>query len=429
MRYLILGASLSGLEDVARILLDDGSDVVMYDMESVTLPEDFVGAVTLHQGEWLVEYLEDVDRIVMSPWFAEVRPPVSDALKAGVDLITEAGFGLERLTTPFVAVTGTNGKTTVTELATEMLAGSGIRTLAAGNVGTPVTSLRDTDSDILVVELSSAQLRFLGDAAPRAAALLNIAPDHIDWHGSFDAYVSAEARIFARMAPDALLAYNADDPIVVSLAEGARCRLVPCSGSRIPENGNGVDAGRVVINGDAFRAPFSDPSYLFNLVAAGTLALSAGATVDAVASSIEDFAPGAHRRQVLDTSDGIVWIDDSKATNPHAVAGAVVAYAPVILLAGGQNKGLDLAPIGELEGVTALIAFGDAGTEIANVCTSPVTVVESLEGAVAAARLLAAPGDTVLLAPGCASFDEFASYAERGDVFQRLVKGTEGTYV
>jgi len=427
MKTLILGTSLRGLTDAARISLADGAEVVMYDAESPEPPSYLRDRVTVLPAEWRAEYLDDVDRVVASPWFAEVQPPLSDVLSAGIEVITEAGFGLEHLDLPFVAVTGTNGKTTVTELIAEMLTTSGVRARGGGNLGTPVSGMTETDADILVLELSSYQLRFLGSAVPMAAALLNIAPDHLDWHGTFEAYVAAKTRIFTGMDSTAVLAYNFDDPVVVDAVAGAECSLVPCSGLTIPRDGNGVAQARIVIEGNDFFAPTADPSFLFDLVTAGTVALAAGATPEGIASSIGAFRPGAHRRQIVETNDGIVWIDDSKATNPHATTAAVAAYAPVVLLAGGQNKGLDLSPIASLDGVTKLIAFGEAGPAIGAMTRQRVTVVDSLEEAVEVARASAGSGDTVLLSPGCASFDEFSSYAERGDAFQSLVKRTEGT--
>ena len=250
---------------------------------------------------------------------------------------------------------------------------------------------------------------------------------HLDWHGTFGNYVAAKSRIFKGMAGDSVLAYNAHDGVVVDAVAGATCALVPCSGVDVPRGGNGVNDGRVMINGHAFDAPTSDPSFLFDLVAAGTLAMAVGASADGVDAAIGSFVPGAHRRQVVDTCDGIRWIDDSKATNPHATSAAVAAHQPVILLAGGQNKGLDLSSIGRLDGIETLIAFGAAGPLIGRSATVDAIVVDSLEAAVAQARNVARSGDTVLLSPGCTSFDEFTSYAERGDEFHRLVKQMKGT--
>jgi len=425
VRYLILGASLRGLKDAATRAARDGAEVLLFDQEHTVATDDIPGDVKILPRTWSASYLVGVDRVVASPWFAESMPPIADALKAGIEVVTEAGFGLEHLTTAYLAVTGTNGKTTVTEAATAMLVASGVNAVAGGNVGTPVSSLNDKDADLFVLELSSYQLRFIDRLTPLAAALLNISPDHLDWHGTFDRYRDAKARIAASMENEAVLAYNVDDPVVVDVAADATCSLVPCSGLRLPDGGNGIDRGDVIIGGLRFTTFVQDPSYLLDLVAAGTIAMVGGARPDGVAHVLASFAPGAHRRQVIRVVDGITWVNDSKATNPHAAVAAASAFDRVILLAGGRNKGLDLATLTRIPTVRAVVAFGEAADEIAHASPSEVITAPTMAEAVAKAGEIAVGGDTVLLSPGCASFDEFSSYAERGEVFARLVRSIE----
>ncbi len=425
MRYLLLGASLRGLEDVAATVVAEGHELVLFDQEVAVTPPEGADAVTVATPPWKADYLSGVDRVVTSPWFSAIEPPLSDAIDEGIDIVTEAGFGLEHLTMDYAAVTGTNGKTTVTEAATAMLVASGISAVAAGNIGTPVSALSDDDAEIAVLELSSYQLLFMGAFAPKAAALLNIAEDHLDWHGSVAAYTSAKAKVFSGMGPSAVLAFNADDPVVVDIVRTASCRLVPCSGIRLPADGNGVVDGYIVIDGRRYHTNISDPSYLFDLVAAGTIALALGAAPSGIEHVVGSFTQGAHRRQVVAVIDGVTWVDDSKATNPHATVAAAGAFKNVILLAGGQNKDLDLSVITDLPSVRTLIAFGEAGADIAAAADRDVVVCENLACAVAKAAEIAADGDTVLLAPGCASFDEFTSYAHRGEMFRHLVETLE----
>jgi len=425
VRYLILGASLRGLKDAAKLAVRDGAEVLLFDQEHAVRIEDVPGDITMLPRTWSASYLAGVDRIVTSPWFAETKPPIADALEAGIGIVTEAGFGLEHVTVDYLAVTGTNGKTTVTEAATAMLIASRVNAVACGNVGTPVSSLGDDDTDLLVVELSSYQLRFIDRLTPLASALLNISPDHLDWHGSFDKYRDAKARISAFTVGDAVLAYNIDDPVVVEVVEGAEGILVPCSGVRLPDGGNGVERGDVVIGGHRFATAVQDPSYLFDLVVAGTVAMVCGAKAEGVAHVLASFTPGAHRRQVVGVANGVTWINDSKATNPHAAVAAAVAFDRVVLLAGGQNKGLDLSSLAHIPTVRAVIAFGEAAGEIADASPGTVVTTSTMVEAVAKAREIAVEGDTVLLSPGCASFDEFSSYAERGEVFARLARPTE----
>lgn len=426
MRYLILGSSLRGLHDVARAVIGDGHDAVLYDAEHPGAPDDLVGCVEVVGPEWTDAFLDGIDRVVTTPWNAETRPPVGSALARGVEVITEAGFGLERLDVPYVAITGTNGKTTVTEVTTEMLRASGVDAIAAGNIGAPVSSLSENDADLLVLELSSYQLRFMGQFEPMAVGFLNVAPDHLDWHGSMDAYVAAKARILDGSTAETIAAFNADDEVVRTIAEGSSATLVPCSGLRVPQKGNGVDSGALVLDGQRFDTPVTSETYRFNLVVAGTLALAAGATPEGVADVVRSFTPGKHRRELIATIGAVAYVNDSKATNPHAAVAAVGEFDSVILLAGGRNKDLDLSPLIGLPTTKELVAFGEAGPQIAAHAEEAIHVEPGMSEAFSYAVSIAQPGDTVLLSPGCASFDEFSSYEARGDAFRSLVEDLEG---
>lgn len=420
MRCLILGSSLSGLADAARLAVNDGHEVLAFDAEHPGVPDDLTGMVTVLPQVWTTAHLDGVERVVTSPWFPETAPPLSDVLRAGVEVVTEAAFGLEHLSLPVVAVTGTNGKTTVTEVTTAMLKASGVDALSGGNIGTPVSALSDDDADILVLELSSYQLRFFPGLRVRAAALLNLAEDHLDWHGTMEAYVDAKARILTDQA-EAVYAFNADDALVVDTVRASAGRLVPVSGDRVPDGGNGVVDNALEIDGHTVPVGTTDPTYRFDLAIAATLALAAGASIEGVSEVAATFSPGPHRREVVGERDGVVFINDSKATNPHASITAALAYDSVVLLAGGRNKGLDLQPITDVDTVRTIVAFGESGPDIAASASGPVVLVPDVPAAVEAAIDIAVPGDTVLLSPGCASFDEFSSYEERGRVFRELV--------
>ena len=311
MRYLVLGSSLRGLADVARTALAEGHDVVLYDSERPGAPADIADLVEVLPTTWDPAALDDIDRVVTSPWFPENRSPLADAVDRDMDVITEAGFGLERLDLPYVAVTGTNGKTTVTEVATAMLRASGVDALAAGNVGTPLSGLDDTAADALVLELSSYQLRFIGNLQARAVALLNIAPDHLDWHGTLDAYAEAKASIADGRMPGGVLAFNIDDHRVAEIASRAAPPVIACSGHRLPQPGNGVADDGLVIDGVRYDVATEDPTYRFDLVVAGTLALALGATPDGIGAITSTFVPGPHRRETVGTIDGVVYVNDS----------------------------------------------------------------------------------------------------------------------
>lgn len=425
MRYLMLGSSLRGLADAAALAIGDGHEVVLYDAENPDVPVGLEGRVRVLDTTWSAAHLDGVDRIVTSPWFAEVTPPIADALDARIPVVTEAGYGLEHLEMPLVAITGTNGKTTVTEVTTQMLTASGVLAVGAGNVGRPVSSVRQGDADVLVLELSSFQLRFMPRLVPRAATILNIAPDHLDWHGSYPAYAEAKARIVRDAVETTVFAYDPGDPLVSRIAATTQGVTVPCSGRTVPTGGNGVDDDDIVIGGHRFRPAVTDATFRFDLVVAGTLALAAGATADGVATEIESFAPGRHRRELLAVIGDVAFVNDSKATNPQAVVAAAGEYPSVVLLAGGRNKGLDLGPLGSIATVHHIVAFGEAADEIAASAEVPVTRSAGLADAFRVAVGVAEPGDTILLSPGCASFDEFGSYEHRGDVFRDLVREWE----
>jgi UDP-N-acetylmuramoylalanine--D-glutamate ligase len=423
MSVLVLGAGTSGAS-AARLARSDGHDVVYFDDNPdapllFAMREDqFVGT------PWNPSVLDGVDLVIASPGFHPTAAPMRDAAIASVPVVSEAAFGLSHTETPYVAITGTNGKTTVTDAVASMLVASGVDAVAAGNIGLPISDVVIQNRDVLVLELSSFQLH-LAAVHPIAAGLINIAPDHLDWHGSVEAYIAAKARIFESMAGGDVLAYNADDAIVTEIVQEARCVTVPCSGSTLPAKGNGVHDGHLVVDGASMETSASDASFRLDLVIAATVALAAGADMNGIAGVVENFTPGEHRREIVGDVNGVVWVNDSKATNPHAAVAACLAYDSVRLLAGGRNKDLDLTPIGGIDSVGFVYAFGESAEEIAAVSSVPTAVFPTMLAAMEAAHRDGVPGDTVLLSPGCASFDEFASYAERGDVFKSFVRGIE----
>lgn len=423
MRTLILGAAVSG-GAAARLAAHLGHEVSIYDRSSKSSIQLREMGYAVHSGSWADRLLAGVGLVVASPGFSEHSEPVQHALDAGVEVISELEFGTRQLKVPYVAVTGTNGKTTVTGTITDMLNRSGIAAVSAGNIGTPVSGLADDAAAVVVLEASSFQLRFIDRFHPAAAGIVNVAADHLDWHGSVSAYGSAKARIFENMSPNDVVVYGADDPGATEVVSSAVCRTTGVSGVAISSDGVGPVDGSLEMSGRRFAVPTTDPSWLTDLGIAAVMASSVGATDDAIATVLAGFTPGSHRRRTVGIDGGITWIDDSKATNPHAARAAAEAYESVVLLAGGRNKDLDLSTIAP-GSVRHVVAFGEAASSIAAVVTKPVTVVDDLASAVEAADRLAVAGDTVLLAPGCASFDEFESYAVRGERFAELVAAIE----
>jgi UDP-N-acetylmuramoylalanine--D-glutamate ligase len=408
----------------------------------------------------LAELVAAADLVVPSPGVPEAHPVYRLAVAAGVPVRSEvelAGAAAARRRLPLVAVTGTNGKTTVTTLVAEMLTAGGVRALAAGNIGRPLLdAVHDEDVDVVVAEVSSFQLRFTETFRPRVAVLLNVAEDHLDWHPSFEDYVAAKARIFANQAGDDLLVYNADDEPVAAAAKAAPARSVAFSlhgdggGSATgcdegphtaPErnrlrSGAGATGAWRLAGGRLVRpdgAPLvaaselarNGPHDVANALAAAAAAGEFGVPADALTRVLRSFSGLPHRVTPVGQSGGVTFVDDSKATNPHAALAALAGFDSVVLLAGGRNKGLDLGVLrAEAGRIRAVVAIGEAAGEV-EACFAgvrPVRRAASMADAVRLGAELAEPGDTVLLSPACASFDWYTSYAARGDDFARNVR-------
>jgi UDP-N-acetylmuramoylalanine--D-glutamate ligase len=372
----------------------------------------------------------DADLVVPSPGVAPTHPAVAAALAAGVDVRSEVDVAMARIAarpTPprVVAVTGTNGKTTVTSMIAAITAGGRIRSRAVGNIGRPLLDAIDDDVDVLVVEVSTFQLEFTTAAfAPDVAVLLNVGRDHIDWHGSVEAYARAKAKVFAHQRPEQVLVANLDDPVVHALARTAPGRLVSCS--RHDETAAfHARAERLV--GPGFEVPlpgFRAGHDVDNALAAAAASTEVGAGPDAVGRTLASWTPLPHRMQLVATIDGVEFVDDSKATNAHATASVLGGLHDVVLLAGGLDRSRDLAALrAYADHLRVVVAIGDAAPTITDVFRDAVPVVQasSMRDAVQAAAQRAHEGDTVLLSPACASFDWYASYAERGDDFAREV--------
>ncbi|MFO7298948.1 MAG: UDP-N-acetylmuramoyl-L-alanine--D-glutamate ligase [Actinomycetes bacterium] len=419
---LVLGAGVSGMA-AARLARRLGYGVTIYDSRPTLEPlKEGFGAVT---GEWDHLILRDADMVIASPGFPERSRPITDALEAGVPVVGEVEFAWPHVGCPFVAVTGTNGKTTVTEAASAMLRASGIDAPTAGNIGTPLADFAGAGHEVLVVEVSSFQLHLTETFHPMAAALTNVAEDHLDWHTSLHSYRQAKAKIFANQGPDDLLVYDADDPGASSLAETARSRRFPISGRRFVPEGGGVAEGAVrvmdvVIPVDTL--PFDDPTHLFNIGCAAALARVAGASPEAIATAATRFHRPPHRRQPVGEWGGVLWVDDSKATNLHSALASIRSFDRVVLIAGGLAKGMDISPLAREPNVKMAIGIGEAGPQVVEAAGDRGRLAVTMEVAVEMAAMAAEPGDTVLLAPGCASFDQFAGYADRGDTFARLAR-------
>ncbi|HJU51396.1 MAG TPA: UDP-N-acetylmuramoyl-L-alanine--D-glutamate ligase [Acidimicrobiia bacterium] len=422
---LVLGAAISGAA-AARLAKRKGHAVTVYD-QRVGAGSGLLGeGIGVISGRWDPDLLAGMELVVASPGVPVRATPITDAHEAGVPVWSEIEFAWRYLDIPVLAVTGTNGKTTVTEAATAMLASSGLAVAAVGNIGTALSSVVDEPYDLLVAEVSSFQLEFTDKFHPQTAVLTNLAPDHLDWHPSYAAYAAAKAKIFANQDRGDLLVFDSDDAGAREVVAGAPSPKHPVSGWRRPEGGSGPEGAWLHLPGtevELSSLPSTDPIILVDLAAAGVAALHRGARPEAVVEICRRFRPGANRRQLVGEVDGIAFVNDSKATNPHAALASIRSFPSVVLIAGGLAKGLDVSPLATAENVRMLVAIGEAAPAL--VAAAPpgrATLAASMVEAVEAAFARALPGDTVLLAPGCASFDMFDSYEDRGASFVAAVR-------
>jgi len=439
------GVGVSG-RAAALALARLGADVIAVDArdgaeQRATAAELSAAGVRVRLGDATV--LPDrVDLVVTSPGWRPDQPLLTAALRSGVEVIGEVELAWRLRppgAAPWLAITGTNGKTTTTRMAAAMLGAAGRRVVAAGNVGTPLVDavLTEPAPEVVVAELSSFQLHWSVSLACAAGALLNLAQDHLDWHGSFAAYTADKLKIWA----GGLALGNRDDPEVAARLADVAGRTVAVTLGRPREGELGVEDGYLVDRAFAEAALLarvedvrpSGPHHLANALAAAGLARSRGVEADAVARGLAGLRLEPHRGDVVATVDGVAYVDDSKATNPHAATASITAHTRVVWIVGGLLKGADLTPAvraaaDRLAGAVVVGVDRGAVLEALTRHAPQVPVVEvartdtgAMDEAVTSAARLATPGTTVLLAPAAASMDMFRDYAERGEAFVAAV--------
>jgi UDP-N-acetylmuramoylalanine--D-glutamate ligase len=433
-RVLVLGLGISGVS-AARYCAERGAKVVAADegpgpRELPALP----AGVDVRLAAPFPDP-RDFDLVVPSPgvprerWAGRARRALGD-----VELAYRA------LRVPIVAVTGTNGKSTTVRLAEAMLRAAGLRAEAAGNLGVPALELVGKALDVAVLEVSSFQLEAVEELRPRVAVVLNVTEDHLDRHGSLEAYAATKARLFARQQPEDTAIGNADDPWARKLVDGGRARRLLFSRSAPPRAAAGawLEAGAIALaaGGPPQRLSLDDfagaplpPAE--NVLAALLAATAAGAEPRRALTALADFRSLPHRLETVAVVNGVAYVDDSKATNPGAACFALESQAaPVLWIAGGRDKQLCFDELAERARgrVRVALLVGEAADKIARSLEGRVPCERSgtVEAAVARAAELARPGEVVLLAPGCASFDQFRSYAERGERFAAAVRALAG---
>jgi UDP-N-acetylmuramoylalanine--D-glutamate ligase len=423
-------------EGAAVTVIDDQPSGATYEARAVAARAAGATVIDAPDAAAVHALVSGATLVVPSPLVNERHRAIIAARAAGVPVRSEIDLAFERARVPIVAVTGTNGKTTVTSLIEAMLLADGRRAIAAGNIGRALLAAVDDDVDVLVAEVSSFQLAFCDVFRPRVAVLLAIAPDHLDWHGSFEHYAQSKANVFARQGQGDLLVYDADDPVASRLAsESPRdatsvgVSLDPASTSTFTVRDGVLIAPdeRALCSVNALRRGL--PHDLSNALAACAAVSAFGVAAASMRDALKNFVTLPHRVALVGEASGVQWYDDSKATNPHASLHAVRSFPSVVLLAGGRNKGLDLTMLADgAANVRAVVAFGESAPEVEKAFAGkrPVERVTSMHDAVRTAARFARDGDVVLLSPGCASFDAYGSYAQRGDDFASEVRALLG---
>ncbi|MGI6697340.1 MAG: UDP-N-acetylmuramoyl-L-alanine--D-glutamate ligase [Clostridia bacterium] len=441
-KVLVIGLAVSGLQTV-KVLHGLGAHVKANDLKSEVELKEAISAIKGPNVDFVLgghpsELADWPDFAVISPGIPMDLPMVQRIRESGREVISEVELAYRLTATPIVAITGTNGKTTTTALTGEMFRRSGRNTHVVGNIGTPLVdaAVFSQPSDILVAEISSFQLEGTRDFKPRAAAVLNITPDHLDRHKTFDNYTALKARVFQNQGPDDFAVFNADDPAAASLADRCSARVLHFSRKRIMDTGAFVEEGYIIIKRGKSSERVCKTSdlrimgdhNLENALAAAALAWSMEVPVKAIGDALKDFEGVEHRLEYVDTVNGVIYINDSKGTNPDASARAVKAMdRPIVLIAGGYDKGGDFDEFVEGFGdkVKGVVLLGTTAEKLKRSCQrvglNNIYMVKNMREAVERAALMAEEGDAVLLSPACASWDMYNNFEERGKDFKKAV--------
>jgi UDP-N-acetylmuramoylalanine--D-glutamate ligase len=440
-RVLVVGLGKSGVAS-ALFLKAHGARVTVSDTKSGDELRDEIPAlldhgITVETGGHGERTFREQDLIVVSPGVPVDAPMLQQARALGEEVIGEIELAARFLRGPIVAITGSNGKTTTTTLTGEILTAGGLATLVGGNIGTPAISLaeRSNPETVIVLEVSSFQLETITTFHPKIAVVLNVTADHLDRHRTFEVYTDAKARIFEKQKGDDFAVLNADDPTCVAMSGRTRAQLFWFSRQKEVKQGAWVHEGKVLFrDGERQREimlvseiPLKGAHNLENVLAAACAGALMGCLPGKVREAVLEFKAVEHRLEFVATIAGVDYYNDSKATNVDATIKALESFpANIHLILGGKDKSSDYSVLNDLlrERVKRVYTIGAAAEKIeSQVKGVEVVRAQTLENALRLANAVAVAGDVVLLAPACASFDQFKSYEHRGQVFKEVVRG------
>ncbi len=430
-RAIVVGMARSGVAAV-ELLLDQGARVTAVDQAPVQEPRLADLGMTVHPQEDAA--FDGADLVVLSPGVPADLELLKAVRSRGIPVIGDLELASWFLKGEIIGITGSNGKTTTTAMTGHILKSSGIPVQVGGNIGTPPASMvkSSREGQWNVLELSSFQLETIGSFRAHIGAALNVTPDHLDRHYTFERYAAAKGRLFENQRAVDFAVLNADDPVTRGYAKCTRATSKFFSSTRPVESGASLSEDGISLNGRRLMAksevPLRGVHNLENTMAAALMAHLAGATHEQIRAAVMSFPGVEHRLELVRELDGVAWYNDSKATNVDATLKALAAFSGGLwVILGGKDKNSDYRPLAAAmkEKVRQVLLIGAAADKIEDHLHGEVSTVKcgTLESAVRYARECARPGDTVLLAPACASFDQFQNFEHRGREFKRLVAG------
>jgi len=439
---LILGLAISGVS-TAKALSKLGSKITVTDMKS----ENELAEQLLELKEINIDYvlgsndvdLDKIDLIVKSPGIPLDVPIIKKAQERGIEVVTDIELAYRITKNKFIAITGTNGKTTTTALTGELIKKAGFNCQITGNIGVGILwkSVNAENDDIFVIEASSFQLESTRYFKPYISVITNITPDHLNWHKTFDNYVNSKKKVFINQKDSDYTILNYDDLLLREMGKEVKSNLIYFSANNELEKGVYVDDYQIVINDgtniinvmDYRELKIPGRHNLENALAVVSIGWAMGIDVQIIANALKEFEGVEHRIEFVDSIGGVSFYNDSKGTNPDASIKAIEAIKePIILIAGGMDKGAYFEEFIDSfnNKVKALVLLGETKEKIKDTAISKgfnnIYIVNSIEEAVVKSFQLADPNDNVLLSPACASWDMFKSYEERGRIFKEAVK-------